>query len=287
MQQNGSSCINKANLIMEPSLQRRVQRFGWDKAAIHYEGFWHRQLLPAQDLLLEMAALRKGERVLDIACGTGLVSFRAAILVEEFGHVLGTDISDNMVEIASAIATQRKLTNIRFSRMDAEALDLPDQSFDVALCALGLMYVPNPLIALKEMHRLLRHAGKAVAAVWGQRDHCGWASIFEIVDKRVSSEVCPMFFHLGNPDMLKLSFASAGFNDISTQTIDTILHYDNPEEACGAAFAGGPVALAYHKFSDQVKEEVHAEYLGSIAKFKSGKGFDVPGEFVVARGNKK
>ena len=56
---------------MEPSLQRRVQRYGWDKAALYYESAWQHQLRPAHDLLLEMAALQEGEKVLDIACGTG------------------------------------------------------------------------------------------------------------------------------------------------------------------------------------------------------------------------
>ncbi|HMH34758.1 MAG TPA: methyltransferase domain-containing protein [Puia sp.] len=271
---------------MEAALQRRVQRYGWDKAAEHYEGLWHRQLRPAQDLLLQMADLKRGERVLDIACGTGLVSFRAGDKVEEYGHVLGTDISDKMIAIATSLAMEKKISNIRFARMDAEFLDLPDNSFDVALCALGLMYLPDPLKALQEMYRLLRPSGRAVAAVWGQKDHCGWASLFGIVDKRVSSEVCPLFFQLGNPGISKASFHAAGFVHINTRIIGCVLHYDSPEEACGAAFTAGPVALAYHKFSDQVKEEVNAEYLASVAQYQTTDGFDIPGEFVVTAGSK-
>jgi ubiquinone/menaquinone biosynthesis C-methylase UbiE len=63
---------------MDPRLQQRVQRYGWDKACEHYERYWEAQLRPAQDTLLEMASLRAGEKVLDIACGTGLVTFRAS-----------------------------------------------------------------------------------------------------------------------------------------------------------------------------------------------------------------
>jgi ubiquinone/menaquinone biosynthesis C-methylase UbiE len=271
---------------MEPALQRRIQRYGWDKASLYYESFWQRQLKPAQDLLLQMAALQKNEKVIDIACGTGLVSFRAAAIVGENGFVLANDISDGMVKIGNELVKEKKLNNIKFQRMDAEELEAQDAEYDAALCALGLMYVPDPVKALKEMHRVIKSGGRAVAAVWGQRDHCGWAEIFEIVDKRVSTEVCPMFFNLGNRDMLYRSFVAAGFSDIVFERINTELIYHSDDEACGAAFAGGPVALAYHKFSETVKSEAHKEYLDSIKGFRKGSGYAIPGEFVVAKGIK-
>lgn len=276
---------------MEPAFQRRVQRYGWDKASPYYESFWQRQLKPAQDLLLEMAKLRPGEQVLDVACGTGLVSFRALDAVASGSGkispvaseaVIGTDISDKMIEAARMAAAAKGVKDIRFEQMDAEALRLPDAGFDVVLCALGLMYMPAPLRALEEILRVLKPGGRFVTAVWGRRQHCGWAEIFEIVDRHVTSEVCPMFFNLGNPGALKINLEASGYSNIHTHCIETILHYDNEKEALGAAFDGGPVALAYHKFTSAVKEQVHADYLKSIAHFKKGDGYDVPGEFVVA-----
>ena len=269
---------------MEARLQRRVQRYGWDKASSYYEPFWQEQLKPAQDLLLQMAGLQVADQVLDVACGTGLVSFRVLEAVGDGGRVVGTDISDKMVEMARAFASERGEGRARFEQMDAEELALEDGQFDVALCALGLMYMPDPRRALEEMRRVLRARGRAVAAVWGQRDRCGWADIFEIVDRHVASEVCPMFFNLGNPSMLELTFKVAGFRAVEVQRIDTVLRYNDPHDALGAAFVGGPVALAYHKFSDAVKEEAHHAYLASIEPFKQGGGYAIPGEFVVARG---
>jgi len=271
---------------VEPALQRRIQRYGWDKAALYYENFWQHQLKPAQDKLVAMAALKPNERVIDIACGTGLVSFRVAAITGGNGFVLATDISDGMVKIGNDLVKEKNLNNIRFQRMDAEHLDIPDEEYDAALCALGLMYVPDPVRALKEMYRVIKLGGRAVAAVWGQRDHCGWAEIFEIVDKRVSTEVCPLFFNLGNKDILSRSFTAAGFSNVVFERLNTELIYHSDEEACGAAFAGGPVALAYHKFSEPVKNEAHAEYLDSIKIFRQGNGYAIPGEFVVALGFK-
>ena len=78
---------------MDARLQRRVQRYGWDKAVEYYENSWKEQLEPAQTRMLEVADLKSGERVLDTACGTGLVTLRAASLVGSGGEVIGTDIS--------------------------------------------------------------------------------------------------------------------------------------------------------------------------------------------------
>jgi len=272
---------------MEAGLQRRVQRYGWDKASAYYETFWQRQLKPAQDLLLEMADLKNGERVLDVACGTGLVSFQALSSLGESGAVVGTDISEKMVEMASSLAVEKKETRAQFERMDAEELHLESNSFDVALCALGLMYMPDPRKALEEMHRVVKEDGRVLTVVWGQRDKCGWSEIFEIVDQHVASEVCPMFFNLGNPDMLELNFKAAGFSNITVRRISTILSYRDSKEALGAAFEGGPVALAYHKFSEAIKQEVHGAYLASLSPYKKGVGYEVPGEFVLAKGFRK
>ena len=267
---------------MDPRLQRRVQRYGWDRAVTAYEEGWRAQLEPAHSLMLDMADLRPGERVLDVACGTGLVTFRMAEAVGERGAVVGTDISGEMVETARRVAAERDLANASFERADAEGLPFADSTFDAAACGLGLMYVPDPVKALCEMRRVLRPGGRAAVAVWGARRNCGWAEIFPITDARVASEVCPMFFHLGTKDMLARSFAAAGFSDVRSKRLLTTLHYANQEAALDAVFRGGPVALAYSRFDEATKRAVHAEYLDSIAAFRTGGGYQVPGEFVIA-----
>jgi len=271
---------------MEAKLQRRIQRYGWDKAVDDYEPHWKHQLEPAQTRMLEMADIKPGEWVLDVACGTGLVSCRAASLVGLDDVVVGTDIAENMVKRAHHVARQQGFLQAIFTRMDAEALQLSTGTFDIALCALGLMYVPSPLQALQEMHRVLKPGGRIAVAVWGQRAHCGWADIFPIVEARVRSDVCPLFFQLGAQHSLAQTLQSAGFQDVKDERLSTILHYDTPESACAAAFAGGPVALAYSRFDAALRTEAHAAYLDSIAAYRSAWGYDIPGEFVIACGRK-
>jgi SAM-dependent methyltransferase len=271
---------------MDARLQRRVQRYGWDKAVSDYEAGWRAQLESAQSMLLEMVALQPGERVLDVACGTGLVSFRACQAVGESGSILGTDISGEMIEAARQTAVERGIRDALFERRDAESLDLDVEPFDAALCALGLMYVPDPNKALAQMHRNLVPGGRAAAVVWGARARCGWAEIFPITDARVASQVCPLFFQLGTGETLSGAFTQAGFKDVRARRLAVELSYESTDAALCAAFRGGPVALAYNRFDTATREAVHEEYLHSIEAYRSGEGYCIPGEFVAAVGVK-
>ena len=267
---------------MDARLQRRIQRYGWDLAAVDYESLWQAQLAEAQDALLALASPAVGERVLDIACGTGLVSFDAARAVGPNGHVLGIDLSDRMINAAGRRARDLKISNCIFSRMDAETLALPDASIDVALCALGLMYMPDPEQALREMYRVLRPGGRVSLAVWGERSKCGWSAIFPIVDDEVTSEVCPLFFRLGEQDTLARLCADAKFGNIRHRRITATLTFSDADEACDAAFVGGPVALAWSRFDHEVRARVRARYLNAIESWRHGHGYRIPGEFVIA-----
>jgi ubiquinone/menaquinone biosynthesis C-methylase UbiE len=230
---------------------------------------------------LACASVLAGAHVLDVACGTGLVTFAAARAVGPAGRIAGVDISGQMVDAARRRAVEQRVANASFERMDAEKLEFPDASFDVALCALGLMYVPDPARALREMRRVLRPGGRVVLAVWGQRSLCGWAEVFPIVDAEVASEVCPLFFRLGESNTLARLCAETGFVAVEQHRIATELPYADADEACRAAFVGGPVALAWSHFDESVRERVCERYVHAIAPWRHGQGYRVPGEFVV------
>jgi len=271
---------------VDARLQRRIQRYGWDLAAAHYEPLWRGQLAEAQDALLARAALAPGERVLDVACGTGLVALAAADTVGASGRVVGVDLSGRMVEVARERARARGLPGARFARMDAERLVLGDASFDVVTCALGLMYVSDPARALAEMTRVLRPGGRLVLAVWGDRARCGWSAVFRIVDAEVASDVCPLFFRLGQDDALARLCADAHLVDIESHRFASTLAYGDADEACGAAFVGGPVALAWSRFGDEVRERVCQRYLEAIEPWRDERAYRLPGEFVVVAARK-
>ncbi len=270
---------------MDARLQRRIQRYGWDAAAAIYENSWERNLAPAQDLMLKKADLASGQNVFEAACGSGLVTFRAAAAVAPDGLVTATDISGEMVELASARASEMGVENVSIARMDVEAIDVEAARFDRALCALGLMYVPDPLHALREMHRILRPGGRISIAVWGERKRCGWADIFPIVDAQVKSEVCPMFFGLGMDGALVRDLEAAGFSGAEAFRIDITLQYDDRDSLLEAMIDGGAVALAAKRFTDDVRRQVESDFLDSVAAHRTDAGgYEIPGEFVVATG---
>lgn len=228
------------------------------------------------------AGLLPGERVLDVACGTGIIAIDAAARVSPGGDVVGVDLSGRMIEAARRRAMQERHTNVSFERMDAERLGLPDNSFDVALCALGLMYMPGPERAILEMRRVLRPGGRIILAVWGERSRCGWAELFPIVDAEVASNVCPLFFRLGQGETLADICSGAGFHVTVRSRISATLVYSDDDQACDAAFVGGPVALAWSRLDDGARERARVRYLDAIAAWRRQDcTYRIPGEFVI------
>jgi ubiquinone/menaquinone biosynthesis C-methylase UbiE len=117
--------------------------------------------------MLDLAGLRPGSRMLDIAMGRGEPALRAATRVAPGGFVLGTDISDDMLDFARERATAESVTNLTIRVTDGETLTgVPEQAFDAALCRWGLMYFDGPRRALESTRRCLRPGGTVVAAVW-------------------------------------------------------------------------------------------------------------------------
>ncbi|KRC11969.1 hypothetical protein ASE11_00325 [Hydrogenophaga sp. Root209] len=266
---------------MDGRLQLRVQRYGWDHASARYEDLWREALAPATQGVLRLARLRPGERVLDVACGSGVLTRAALAAVGPRGEAVGCDVSAGMVAVAQAASP-----GCHFLRTDAQTVDevLPPAHFDVVLCGLGLMYMPDPEACLAAMARCLRPGGRLVVSVWGERLACGWSGVFPIVDARVQSEVCPMFFRLGGGDNLRNALAGAGLQQVHTERITTTIDYPDATTACDAAFVGGPVALAYNHFDAPTRTAVRAEYLASLQRWALADGFALPGEFVLGGG---
>ena len=270
---------------MDPKLQIRIQRYGWDAASELYEDGWRGPLAPAQRTLLRVADIRPGERVIEAACGSGLVTKAIAEAVGPSGEVLATDLSQSMTDLTARTCAESGYDRVRTARMSADDLAVEEESFDAAVCALGLMYVPDPRQAAISMRRATKPGGRVVGTVWGQRKNCGWAEIFPIVDARVTSEVCPLFFACGAPGALSRDFEQAGLRDVAEHRQQEVLVFADERSLLSAMLLGGPVALAVKRFTPETMTEVEGEFLDSVKDHRASDGsYRIPGEFVTVVG---
>jgi SAM-dependent methyltransferase len=147
------------------SAYKRLDAASYDESAAEFDRLTERFNGPLATRIIELAGLQLSDHVLDVGTGTGLVALRAGTLASN-GRVIGIDHSAGMLEQASAKARRSGLVDVVvFRRMDAERLELPDQSFDVVLSLYALLHFPDALAAVKEIHRVLRPGGRVVIGV--------------------------------------------------------------------------------------------------------------------------
>ena len=144
----------------------------WDRMAQHYEREVDRRFASVVEGVVQRARLQAGEHVLDLGTGTGAVALRAASLVGAAGHVVGVDISNEMLALARDRAAALGLSNVTFREGRAEAIPDDSSCCDVLLASLSLMYVIDLAAAAREIARVLRPGGRFVAAVWAGPADC-------------------------------------------------------------------------------------------------------------------
>ena len=127
---------------------------------------------------IERLRLKPGDRVLDVACGSGASAIPAAQSVGESGTVLGVDLAERLLELARAKARQLGLTNIRFQVGDMERSGCADESFDAVVCVFGIFFLPDMARAVRELWRMVRQGGQLAITTWGPRVFEPGASAF-------------------------------------------------------------------------------------------------------------
>lgn len=144
----------------------------WDKISNLYLEEVDQRFVPVIEGVIDRAAIRPGESVLDLGTGTGSVALRVASKVGDDGRVIGNDISQDMLGLAAHKAEELNITNVEFQEGRAESIPAEDSSFDVVLASLSLMYVIDRGAAAREIGRVLRPGGRLIAAVWAAPDEC-------------------------------------------------------------------------------------------------------------------
>lgn len=180
--------------------------------------------------LVSAAALRPGERILDVACGTGVVTRLAAAQVGGTGAVAGLDVNPAMLAVARS-ATPSDAT-IDWYETSAEAMPLADASFDVVLCQMGLQFIPNKAQALREIHRVLGPGGRVVLNLPGPIPDLFVAlrdALAQHIDPQCAGFV-NVVFSLHDSDRLRGLMAEAGFSDTVVERTRKTLRLPPPED---------------------------------------------------------
>ena len=259
---------------------RKVMRKGWNLTPDIYDRVWTPVLREYSIGCIERAGVRPGDRVIDVATGPGTAALLASERAGEGGFVLGVDISDRYIEVATAAAAARP--NVRFERHPMEQLGMGDHLFEAATCVLGLMYAAPVELALAEIARVLAPGGRFAGCVWGRRERCGFSELFPILAHHLQMEICPLFFALGVPGAFARCLERAGFSQAREERVEAVLRWRDRDEACAAVFDGGPGALPFLMFDDEQKREVCDEFVASIEPYRRRTSFEVPAEFVYA-----
>jgi ubiquinone/menaquinone biosynthesis C-methylase UbiE len=216
------------------------QREMWDNAAAGWQTWWETIERGAQKVsnkLVELAEIKPGDKVLDIATGIGELAVTAARRVKPNGKVVAIDISPQMLLIAKTRAKSLGLDGVmEFRESDGEKLDLPDSTakFDAILSRWGLMFFPNLSAALVKIREMLVTNGRLSAAVWSAPSKVPWLDLaFASVRKQINAPAPPPAtpgpFALADIEALKQSFSQAGFKDIKTDTFQVIFEFHSPE----------------------------------------------------------
>jgi len=256
---------------------------GWDEHA----AFVDARAGGITERLLELARLEPGNRVLELACGAGGLGLAAAARVGPSGEVVLSDVAPEMTAIARRRADSLGV-DVRTRVLDLEAIDEPDDTYDAVLCREGLMLVPDPARAVREIVRVLRPGARVALAVWGPRERNPWLGlVFDAAGAELGASVPPPGlpgpFSLDDADRLAQLLGEAGLVDVEVGEEPTPYRASSAEEWWSRTVAlSGPLGQRLAALPEPVARAVFERALAAIGEYETPTGLDIPGVSLVA-----
>jgi SAM-dependent methyltransferase len=230
---------------------------------------------PCADQLVDAAAVVPSERILDVACGTGIVARRAAARVGSAGAVTGLDLNEGMLEVAAG--TQPA---IDWRRGDVAALPLPDAAFDVALCQQGLQFFPDRAAALGELRRVLAPGGRVAIAVWRSIEHNpAFVVLTEALERHVGADPADLLrspFAAGDPEQLRALLCGAGFRAPHLAIGIMAVRFPSVEEFLRQEAAASPLAEHVEKLDPSSLEGLLDDLRMVLGPHRDDSGISFP-----------
>jgi SAM-dependent methyltransferase len=269
---------------------KEATRVQWQDAAEAWHrwgSFLEQWLGEATQQMLDLAGVRDGSRVVDIAAGAGGQTIAAARRAGESGAVLATDISPRILELAAASARAAGLSNVATRTMDGEELEVEPGSFDAAISRLGLMYMPNKQGSLEQTRAALRPGGRYAALVFSEADKNAFFSIpIGIIRRR--AELPPPAPGLPGPFSsanLGEQLEQAGFRDVEVRRLQAPLRMASAAECTRLERESfGALHQMLAGLDENEREETWAEIERALGEFAGPQGFVGPCEVLVGGG---
>lgn len=275
---------------------RQATRAQWEAAA----EAWHRWapllarwLGPATEAMLEMAAIGRGARVLDVAAGAGEQTLAVARRVGAQGYVLATDISPAILGFALSAARRAGLTNVETLELDGERHEtLPEASFDAAISRVGLIYFPDQQRALAGIRRALKAGGRFAAVVYSTPEKNPFFSLPVGIIRRRAQLPPPLPgqpgpFSLGADGVLAKALQQAGFRNVEVRRVDSPVRLASAAECVRFERESfGALHQMMGAMSERERTETWTEIEAALRKFETGEGFVGPCEMLVGAGSK-
>jgi ubiquinone/menaquinone biosynthesis C-methylase UbiE len=244
------------------------------------------------EMMLDLANIQVGDRVLELAAGMGDLAVMTARRVGPNGFVLATDISASMLDLAAESVRETGVANVETRIMDAENVDVAPASFNVVLCRAGLMLFPNVAKVLLGVHRALKPSGKFAVTVWSTAEKNPFFGLPLSIASRLAKIPLPApgqpgLFSLSGQGVLEECYTKAGFRDVAVRAVSVRRHFLSTAKAIEAMKGSFPrLQVLLNKLSDADRALAWSEIEQQLSQFEGPNGFEAPGEWLVGVGTK-
>ena len=248
-----------------------------------------RALDPMTELMLDLAGVTVGSRVLDLGAGTGDQTLLAARRIGAGGTVLATDISASMLALTQEAARAADLPNVQARVMDAQRLELEAGSFDAAIARFSLQFVPDVRRALAEIQRVLKPGGRFAAAVFSAVERNPFRAAPQAIASRLAGkqfpEPGPGQWALNDPSTLRSAFEEAGFRSVDVRPAPFVYRFSSLADAVrNLEEAQPPLLKLLDQLSEADRTTAWAEIKQTLQSFVEPDGFAAPSEALIVVG---
>jgi ubiquinone/menaquinone biosynthesis C-methylase UbiE len=230
--------------------------------------------------LVALGAPQPGERVLDVACGTGVVTRLVLPHVGDTGKVVGLDLSAGRLAVARSLTSDSGMT-IEWREGDVGALPFSDANFDLVSCQQGFQFFPDRLVALREMSRVLVSGGRLALSVWRSIDHQpGALAMANALQRHVSAEAAAFRhtpFALGEAEAIEAPMREAGFRDVVIRPTVKTVRFPSADAftmryICGVA----PLARMVSEVDDNARSALLQDVSAALQSYVDADGLAIP-----------